>query len=73
MKDKVLVTRRGQTTIPLRIRKKLRIEEGTKLKVQAIDKVIFTKAPSISDLDGTSKLTKGQAFRLLDKIRHKEE
>ena len=74
MKDQVLVTRRGQTTIPARIRKKLGIEEGTKLEVQAIgDKVIFTKAPSISDLDGTSKLTRKQAFRLLNKMRDEEE
>ena len=68
------MTRRGQTTIPAWIRKKLRIEEGTKLEVQAIgDKVIFRKAPSLSDLDGTSKLTREQAFRLLNKMRDEEE
>ncbi len=74
MKDQVLVTRRGQTTIPARIRKKLQIEEGTKLEVRTIgNKVIFSKAPSIADLDGTSKLTRDQAFRLLDKMRDEEE
>lgn len=73
MTEEVLVTRRGQTTIPVRIRKKLGIEEGTRLKVQAVgDKVVFSKALSIRDLDGTSKLTREQAFRLLDKMREED-
>jgi AbrB family looped-hinge helix DNA binding protein len=72
-RNQVLVTRRGQTTIPARIRRKLRIYEGTRLNVQAKgDKVVFTKAPSLSDLDGTSKLTRSEAFRLLDKMREEE-
>jgi AbrB family looped-hinge helix DNA binding protein len=74
MTEQVLVTRRGQTTIPARIRKKLGIREGTKLEVEIIDnKVVFSKAPSISDLDGKSKLSREQAFRLLDKMRLEEE
>ena len=73
MKKEVLVTRRGQTTIPIEIRKKLRINEGTRLNVEMSgDKVVFTKAKTISDLDGTSKLTKEEAFRLLDKMRDEE-
>lgn len=70
MTEQVLVTRRGQTTIPARIRKKLGIQEGTRLEVEVVgDKVIFSKAPSISDLDGKSKLSREQAFRLLDEMR----
>jgi len=73
LKKEVLVTRRGQTTIPIEIRKKLRINEGTRLNVEMSgDKVVFTKAKTISDLDGTSKLTKEEAFRLLDKMRDEE-
>jgi AbrB family looped-hinge helix DNA binding protein len=72
--ERVLVTRRGQTTIPARIRKKLDIREGTSLEVEIVgDKVVFSKAPSMRDLDGKSKLTKEQAFRLLDKMRLEEE
>ena len=63
MKNEVVVTRRGQTTIPAEIRKKLRIEEGTRLEVESVGgKVVFTKAPSIIDLDGSSKLSKEEAF-----------
>jgi AbrB family looped-hinge helix DNA binding protein len=69
----VLVTRRGQTTIPNKIRKRLNIHVGTRLKVETKDdKVIFSKVPSIFDLAGTSKMTKEKAFRKLDHMREKE-
>ena len=74
MPDQVLVTRRGQTTIPVHIRRKLGIKEGTKLQVQVVDdKVVFSKCISISDLDGKSILTRQQAFHLLDKMREEEK
>ena len=70
MTQEVVVTRRGQTTIPQEIRKKLDIREGTRLLVDAErGKVVFRKVPSIFDLAGKSKMTKQQAFRLLDKMR----
>lgn len=70
MVQEVLVTRRGQTTIPMSIRKKLGIEEGSRLKVEIEgDKVVLTKVPSLFDLAGTSKLTKEEAFRRLDGMR----
>lgn len=71
--EEVVVTRRGQTTIPIKIRKKLGIKEGSKLKVEANgERVIFTKIPSLFDLAGTSKLTKEEAFNYLDKMREEE-
>ena len=70
MTKEVVVTRRGQTTIPQEIRKKLDIREGTRLTVEAEDgKIVFSKVPSIFDLAGKSKMTKEEAFRLLDKMR----
>lgn len=70
MVQEVVVTRRGQTTIPTAIRKKLGIEEGTRLKVEIEgDKVVLVKVPSLFDLAGTSKLTKEEAFRRLDSMR----
>jgi AbrB family looped-hinge helix DNA binding protein len=73
MTTEVLVTRRGQTTIPIEIRKKLHIKEGTRLNVESIgDKIIFTKPPTMNDLDGSSKLSPGEAVRLLDKMRQAE-
>ena len=73
MVQEVVVTRRGQTTIPTTVRKKLGIEEGTKLRVDVEgEKVVFTKVPSLLDLAGTSKLTKHKASQLLDEMREKE-
>ena len=73
MAQEVVVTRRGQTTIPTSIRKKLGIQEGTRLMVDTEgDKVVFTKIPSIFDLAGKSKLTTEEAFRLLDEMRASE-
>ena len=73
MPQEVLVTRRGQTTIPASIRKKLGIQEGTRLMVDTEgDKVVLTKIPSIFDLAGKSRLTTEEAFRLLDDMRATE-
>ena len=73
MTTEVQVTRRGQTTIPIEIRRKLHIKEGTRLRVESIgDKIIFTKPLSVDDLDGSSKLTPKEAISLLDKLREAE-
>ena len=70
MAREVVVTRRGQMTIPNEIRKHMGIAEGTRLIVEAEgERIVFRKAPSIFDLSGTSKLTKEEVFRLLDKLR----
>ena len=70
MTRELVVTRRGQITIPQEIRKKLDIREGTKLTVEAKGgKIVFSKVPSIFDLVGKTKVTKDEAFRLLDKMR----
>ncbi len=73
MTKEVLVTRRGQTTIPKEIRRKLEIREGSRLKVETSGgKVIFTKIPSVFDLAGSSRLSREQAFRQLDKMREED-
>ena len=70
MKREVVVTRRGQTTIPTEVRRKLGIEEGSKLLVEVEgQKVVFTKVPSLFDLAGTSRLSREEAFRRLDEMR----
>ncbi len=70
MAREVVVTRRGQTTIPNQIRKDLGITEGTRLIVGVeCEKIVFRRVPSIFDLSGTSKLSREAAFRLLDKMR----
>ncbi|MDG6990665.1 MAG: AbrB/MazE/SpoVT family DNA-binding domain-containing protein [Nitrososphaerota archaeon] len=70
MPNEVVVTRRGQTTIPTEIRRRLGIEEGSKLKVDIEgNRVVFEKVPSIFDLAGTSKLSGTEASRALDSLR----
>jgi AbrB family looped-hinge helix DNA binding protein len=73
MAQEVVVTRRGQTTIPTEVRKRLGIREGTRLRVEAVgDKVVFTKVPSIFDLAGTSKMSMKEAFKALDAMREED-
>ncbi len=70
MAKEVVVTRRGQTTIPLEIRRKLGIREGSRLVVDSEgEKVVFTKVPSVFDLAGTSRLSREEAVRRLDSSR----
>ncbi|MDV3244485.1 MAG: AbrB/MazE/SpoVT family DNA-binding domain-containing protein [Nitrososphaerales archaeon] len=73
MAEEVVVTRRGQTTIPVSVRKRLGIREGTRLSVNTEDgKVVLSKVPSIFDLAGSSRLSKDQAFKLLDEMREED-
>jgi len=43
MENEVVVTKKGQTTIPARLRKKFKIEEGTKLAVVETNEGILFK------------------------------
>ena len=53
MSSIVKVTRRGQTTIPLKIRQKCGIKEGDKLLVEVTDKgILFKPIPKLSDMAG---------------------
>ena len=73
MTEEVVVTRRGQTTIPIKMRQKLGITEGTILQVTLKDKeIVFRKVKSTFDLAGTSKLSTKKALRLLDRMRSEE-
>lgn len=73
MTEEVVVTRRGQTTIPIEIRKKLGITEGTILRVTLKNnEIILRKVKSTFDLAGTGKLSTKEAIRLLDRMRSEE-
>ena len=70
MAEEVVVTRRGQTTIPAAIRRQVGIKEGSRLRVETDgERIVFTKVPSLFDLMGTSKMSREEAFRLLDRMR----
>jgi AbrB family looped-hinge helix DNA binding protein len=69
----VLVTRKGQTTIPQQLRKKYRLTEGTKLDViDTGEGVLLKKALSTADLIGTSNSTLSDLTKRLDEIRRED-
>lgn len=71
----VLVTRKGQMTIPLEIRRKFSIEEGSRVEVlEDGGKIVIRKLPSIFDLAG-SGAGRGDVSELkeaLDRMREED-
>ena len=70
--DVVKVTRRGQTTIPLKIRQKCGIKEGDKLIVELTDKgILFKPVMKLSDMAGIDSgyATVEQVNKMIDKLR----
>ena len=72
MEREVVVTRKGQTTIPIELRTKYRIEEGTRLEVlDTQDGILFRPKKSTLDLAGSGSkyATPDEMKRLLEKLR----
>ena len=70
--EEVLVTRKGQITVPIALRRKYRIEKGTKIKVEDSGSSIVLKViPRIEDLAGidAGKISVEKAFEMIDKMR----
>ena len=70
--NEVVVTRKGQTTIPAKLRAKYGMQEGARLvAVDTGDGVAFRRAVKMSDLagSGASHSTTEKMKRLLDKMR----
>ncbi len=68
----VVVTRKGQVTIPAKIRRKFKIEPNSKVKIVEEDgKIFIKKLPSILELSGSSvgKATVEEIKQLLDEMR----
>ena len=76
MEKEIVVKKKGQTTIPIKIRKKLKIEEGTRLEVIETEEGILLK-PKKSFWDtigsGSEFATVEEMYKLLDKLRHENE
>lgn len=71
----VVVTRKGQTTIPAHLRKKYRIHRGTRLQIEDTGEGILLKpAPSTVDLagSGATYATPIEMKKLLDKLREED-
>ena len=72
----VVVTKKGQTTIPVSLRKKYKIKEGTKLQVVDVEEGILLKPKkSIWDMIGAyaEYATVEELNKQLDKLRHEDE
>ncbi len=76
MSKEVLVTRKGQTTIPAELRAKYRIKEGTRLiVVDTGTGIMFRPAVSTADLAGSGapKAAPAEMKKLLDKMREEDD
>jgi AbrB family looped-hinge helix DNA binding protein len=74
--EEVVVTRKGQTTVPAKFRKKYGISEGTRLVVEDTGAgILFKKTVSTIELIGSgSKHASVQEMKkLLDEMRAEEE
>lgn len=71
----VVVTRKGQTTIPVELRIKHGIREGSRLvAVDTEEGILFKKAVTLADLAGSaaSNSTPEKMKSLLDKLRSED-
>ena len=76
METEIVVKKKGQTTIPVGIRKKLKIEEGTRLEVKVTDEGILLKPiKSFWDMLGAYSQygTPEEVKKELDELRHEDE
>ena len=75
MENEVVVTRKGQTTIPAKLRKKFKIEEGTRLEVvETAEGILFKPKKSFWDLIGSGApfATVEEMKKELDKLREED-
>ena len=76
MENQVVVTRKGQTTSPVKLRRKYKIEEGTKLQVIDTNDGILLK-PKLTTFDlagsGAKYATVEEMKKLLDELRAQDE
>ena len=72
MENKVKVTRRGQTTIPIEIREKCGIREGDQLLVEVTESgILFKPIPKLLDMAGIDSGygTPEEIKKQIDKLR----
>ena len=71
----VIVTRKGQVTIPIEIRRKFGIEENSKVEIVEQDGlIVINKCPSIFDLagSGAGKANVEELKKMLDQMRDED-
>ena len=75
VENEVVVTRKGQTTIPVKIRMKYEIKEGTRLEViETEEGILFRPKKSTVDLAGSGSkfATPDEMKKLLDNLRDED-
>jgi len=75
MTDEVVVTRKGQTTIPAKLRAKYRIRRGSKLEVfDSKEGILFKPKASLYDAAGSAsrEASSVEMKKLLDKLRNED-
>ena len=75
MESEVVVTRKGQTTIPAKLRFKYKIVEGTRLEfIDTKEGILIKLKKSTIDLagSGSSHATPEEMKHLLDKLRDED-
>ena len=76
MTTEVKVTRKGQVTIPIKIRRKFKIGENSKVQiVEEDDKIVIKKLPSFLDLagSGVGEATVEEVKNMLDEMRAEDD
>jgi len=75
VENEVVVTRKGQTTIPVNLRIKYEIKEGTRLEViETEEGILFRPKKSTVDLAGSGSkfATPDEMKKLLDNLRDED-
>jgi AbrB family looped-hinge helix DNA binding protein len=73
--QEVVVTRKGQTTIPIELRRKYKIEEGSRMQVHdAGNGILFKPKSSFFEMMGAdAKVATAKEMKvLLDKLREED-
>lgn len=76
LENQIVVKKKGQATIPVKVRRKYNIEEGTRLEVVETEEGILLKPKkTIWDMIGAypDRVAAEKIDKLLYKIRHEEE
>ena len=72
----LVVTRKGQVTIPIKLRRKFGIEEGSKVEIVEEDgKIVIKKLPSFLNLVGSGggEATVEEVKKMLDEMRAEDD
>jgi AbrB family looped-hinge helix DNA binding protein len=76
MTKELVVTRKGQVTIPIKIRRKFKIEENSKVEIfEEGGKIVIKKLPRFLDLagSGVGEATVEEVKQMLDEMRAEDD